>query len=36
MTLNYMSGVWVAALVVGGALLYGEEPDHRERCWARC
>jgi S-adenosylmethionine uptake transporter len=24
MTLNYMSGVWVAAFVVGGALLYGE------------
>ena len=23
MTLNYMSGVWVAAFVVGGALLYG-------------
>lgn len=25
MTLNYMSGVWVAAFVVGGALLYGKE-----------
>ncbi|MBV5299603.1 MAG: DMT family transporter [Rhodoferax sp.] len=24
MTLNYMSGVWVAAFVVGGALLYGQ------------
>jgi S-adenosylmethionine uptake transporter len=24
MTLNYMSGVWVAAFVVGGALLYGK------------
>ena len=24
MTLNYMSGVWVAAFIVGGALLYGE------------
>ena len=23
MTLNYMSGVWIAAFVVGGALLYG-------------
>ncbi len=23
MTLNYMSGIWVAAFVVGGALLYG-------------
>jgi S-adenosylmethionine uptake transporter len=25
MTLNYMSGVWVAAFIVGGALLYGEQ-----------
>lgn len=25
MTLNYMSGVWVAAFVVGGALLYGQQ-----------
>ena len=25
MTLNYMSGVWVAAFVVGGALLYGKQ-----------
>jgi S-adenosylmethionine uptake transporter len=24
MTLNYMSGVWVAAFLVGGALLYGQ------------
>jgi S-adenosylmethionine uptake transporter len=24
MTLNYMSGVWVAAFIVGGALLYGQ------------
>ncbi|OIP13927.1 MAG: EamA family transporter [Comamonadaceae bacterium CG2_30_57_122] len=24
MTLNYMSGVWVAAFVVGGAMLYGK------------
>ena len=24
MTLNYLSGVWVAAFVVGGALLYGQ------------
>ena len=24
MTLNYMSGVWVAAYIVGGALLYGQ------------
>ena len=24
MTLNYMSGVWVAAFVVGGAVLYGQ------------
>ncbi len=24
MTLNYMSGVWVAAFIVGGALLYGK------------
>jgi S-adenosylmethionine uptake transporter len=24
MTLNYMSGVWVAAFIVGGSLLYGE------------
>ena len=23
MTLNYMSGVWVAAFIVGGAMLYG-------------
>ena len=27
MTLNYMSGVWVAAFIVGGAVLYG----HAER-----
>ena len=27
MTLNYMSGVWVAAFVVGGALLYGGMPQ---------
>jgi S-adenosylmethionine uptake transporter len=27
MTLNYMSGVWVAAFIVGGAMLYG----HAER-----
>jgi S-adenosylmethionine uptake transporter len=26
MTLNYMSGVWVAAFIVGGALLYGGLP----------
>ena len=24
MTLNYMSGVWVAAFIVGGGLLYGQ------------
>ena len=24
MTLNYMSGVWVAAFIVGGALMYGQ------------
>ena len=24
MTLNYMSGVWIAAFIVGGALLYGD------------
>ena len=24
MTLNYMSGVWVAAFIVGGAVLYGK------------
>jgi S-adenosylmethionine uptake transporter len=24
MTLNYMSGVWIAAFIVGGSLLYGE------------
>jgi S-adenosylmethionine uptake transporter len=24
MTLNYMSGVWIAAFVIGGALLYGK------------
>ena len=24
MTLNYMSGVWVAAFIVGGALMYGD------------
>jgi hypothetical protein len=24
MTLNYMSGVWVAAFILGGALLYGQ------------
>ena len=24
MTLNYMSGVWIAAFIVGGALLYGK------------
>ena len=28
MTLNYMSGVWVAAFVVGGAVLYGQA--HRQ------
>ena len=34
MTLNYMSGVWVAAFIVGGALLYGSserqgrQPDY--------
>ena len=27
MTLNYMSGVWIAAFIVGGALLYGEARD---------
>jgi len=27
MTLNYMSGVWVAAFLVGGALLYGQAQD---------
>jgi S-adenosylmethionine uptake transporter len=27
MTLNYMSGVWVAAFIVGGALLYGGLPN---------
>jgi S-adenosylmethionine uptake transporter len=27
MTLNYMSGVWVAAFLVGGALLYGQPQD---------
>ena len=36
MTLNYMSGVWVAAFIVGGALLYGQSPSARGRCWARC
>ncbi len=29
MTLNYMSGVWVAAFVVGGALLYGKSPTRQ-------
>jgi len=24
MTLNYMSGVWIAAFIVGGAMLYGQ------------
>ncbi len=28
MTLNYMSGVWIAAFIVGGALLYG--PSERQ------
>ena len=28
MTLNYMSSVWVAAFVVGGALLYGNAQRH--------
>ncbi|MDP3651201.1 MAG: DMT family transporter [Rhodoferax sp.] len=27
MTLNYMSGVWVAAFLVGGTLLYGQAQD---------
>ena len=30
MTLNYMSGVWVAAFIVGGALLYGS-PQQSQR-----
>jgi S-adenosylmethionine uptake transporter len=30
MTLNYMSGVWVAAFIVGGALLYGQ-PEQSQR-----
>jgi len=29
MTLNYMSGVWVAAFIVGGALLYGQSPQRQ-------
>jgi len=29
MTLNYMSGVWVAAFVIGGALLYGKSPTRQ-------
>ncbi len=28
MTLNYMSGVWVGAFIVGGALLYGKVQRH--------
>jgi len=28
MTLNYMSGVWVAAFILGGALLYGQAQKH--------
>jgi S-adenosylmethionine uptake transporter len=30
MTLNYMSGIWVAAFIVGGALLYAT-PTHTQR-----
>src|SRR5674476_868145 len=29
MTLNYMSGVWVGAFIVGGALLYGQAQRQR-------
>ncbi len=29
MTLNYMSGVWVAAFIVGGALLYGGQAQRQ-------
>jgi len=25
MTLNYMSGIWVAAFIAGGALLFGRQ-----------
>ena len=28
MTLNYMSGIWVSAFIVGGALLYGRAQRH--------
>ncbi|MCZ8250952.1 MAG: DMT family transporter [Hylemonella sp.] len=28
MTLNYMSGIWVSAFIVGGALLYGRNERH--------
>jgi S-adenosylmethionine uptake transporter len=28
MTLNYMSGIWVSAFIVGGALLYGKSERH--------
>ena len=28
LTLNYMSGIWVAAFIVGGALLYGTSQGH--------
>jgi S-adenosylmethionine uptake transporter len=28
MTLNYMSGIWVSAFIVGGALLYGRAERH--------
>jgi S-adenosylmethionine uptake transporter len=31
MTLNYMSGVWIAAFVVGGSLLYGQAPNNALR-----
>jgi S-adenosylmethionine uptake transporter len=31
MTLNYMSGVWVAAFLVGGALIWAGKPHARGR-----
>ncbi len=29
MTLNYMSGIWIAAFIVGGAILYGQNAQHQ-------
>ena len=29
MTLNYMSGIWIAAFIVGGAILYGQNAQRQ-------